>query len=180
MAEPISPYTVTEEAWGALAPVAAEVDAAERRVTRRVGVALAVGTVSVAAVMLSGVWTPRLAWSGAGGGAADPATRTGYVELDVRNWGVVPVSVDGPATVSIAGVTASATTSGSVPAFATGVLRVDVSVEDCARVPPSDPDAGATVTVGARTWHGVEALAFGGPSTSSLVADVVDAICERT
>lgn len=180
MAQPQSPYVVTDDAWAALAPVAAEVDAAERRVTRRVGVALALLAASVAVALLSGVWTPRLVWSGAAGGAADAATRTGQVQFEMRNWGVVPVRVEGPATLSMAGVTATATTDGLVGPLARGVLQVDLRVDDCARVPATHPEAGSTLTVGVPMWHGVVPLTFGDVTTSRLVADVVDGICGRT
>lgn len=180
MAEPAPSYAVTDDTWAALAPVAADVDATERRLTRRAGMGLALVAASVAAFMLSGVWTPRLAWSGAGGGAADVPTRTGHVQLDVRNWGIVPVRVEGPATVSVPGVTGTATTAGAVGPLARGVLRIDLHVDDCSRVPALDPEAGETVTVSARTWHGVERLTFGDTSTSLLVADVVNGICGRS
>ena len=180
MAEPLPPFSVTDDAWTTLAPIAVEVDAAERRVTRRLGVALALLVASVAAVLLSGVWTPRLAWSGAGGGTADAATRTGQVQFEVRNWGVVPVRVEGPATLSMAGVTATATTDGPVGPLARGVLRVELRVDDCARVPRSDPEAGSSVTVDVPMWHGIAPLTFGDVASSQLVAGVVDGICGRS
>lgn len=131
-------------------------------------------------LLQSGVWTPRLAWSGAGGGTADAATRTGQVQFEVRNWGVVPVRVEGPATLSMAGVTATATTDGPVGPLARGVLRVELRVDDCARVPRSDPEAGSSVTVDVPMWHGIAPLTFGDVASSQLVAGVVDGICGRS
>ncbi len=140
-----------------LEAIAAETDAGERRITGRVALALVALSALVALAFL--IWTPRLAFSGAGSGESDAATRRGIVHLDVVNQGLVPVRVDGPASLGIPGITATASTGGELGPGARGQLRLDLVANDCAAVPKPGAASGSNpvetpITVRASIWRG--------------------------
>ncbi len=178
MAQNYSPYGIDEAGWTPLAAVVAEADAQERRLTRRAGVLLALVAAAVAAVVLSGVWTPRLAFAGAGFGWPVPPTRTASVELQVRNAGLMPVVVEGPARVSVPGLEATAATRGAIAPLASGTLDLELRAVDCGLVlaqPAGGDDDALTVT--ARTWRGDVPVDLA--LVPSTVTSLAQALCGR-
>lgn len=180
MADTFTPYDVEPVLWSALAPVAAEVDRAERRVTRRVAAVLAVVTLLVAVVMLCGVGAPRIGFQGGGSGEWDDTSHTAVVELDVRNWSLVPVAVDGPASVAIPGIEVmQATTDGPISAWGVGRMRVSLRATDCGRALASeDTPSSAALTVTAHTWRGDQPVVFDRAETM-VFSDLPAEMCGR-
>lgn len=162
-----------------LAEVAAATDKAERRITRRVGLGLALASALVAATVLAGLWTPRVAFAGGASMESDAATRTATLTLQVANQGLVPARIGPPIAVAIDGVEAAADGIVMIAPLSSGEVTIRLKATDCSRILARDapgPGGGTDfredpITFTAHTWHGDEPINLtAGPGSLDQIA----------
>ncbi len=170
-------FEISDEVWHDLAPVAADVDRRERRVTRRVFLGAVTAAVVYGLVWWSGLVTPHLQATGSGGQSGiESATPRGTTTLDLRNGGWVAAQVTGVTTTHPGlRVTRSAMSPSTLGPGESGTLTFDW-VADCALAAPValDPSQSLGVDVPltlrvARPW---------GQSTVSMSMNDIGALDE--